>query len=316
MTGRQADSAEKKTLFMPEALEGGEACAQVARLVPPKRPAFPVVFSSPHSGRCYPVSFVEQTCLTLQELRLSEDYLVDRLFSAAPEKGFWLYAAQRPRSWLDLNRDARELDPAMFEGELALGPLMDSERVRSGLGVIPEVVSEGRRIYAGRIPAAEAKRRLEEGYFPWHLGLKNLLESLRRQHGQAVLIDCHSMPATAVRAMTPLGSRPPDIILGDCEGTSCARLLTDVLEALFSEAGLNVSRNRVYSGGFITRHYGLGGLGFQAIQIEISRTLYMKEGRCETTEGFATLKTIIDAVLAALPERLAPLWSIRREAAE
>ncbi len=301
---------------MHEALEGEEDCAHVARLSPPMRLSLPVVFSSPHSGRCYPVSFVRQASLTLEELRLSEDYLVDQLFSGAPSCGFWLYAAQRPRSWLDLNRDAREIDPAMFEGNLDLGPLVDSDRVRSGLGVIPEVVSEGRRIYKGKIPAVEAVRRLEQGYFPWHLGLKKLLEGLRQKHGQAILIDCHSMPATAVRAMTPLGSRPPDIILGDCEGTSCTNLLTDALEDLFVRSGLNVSRNRVYTGGFITRHYGLAGLGYQAIQIEISRTLYMKEGRCETTDGFVVLKSIIDEVLSFLPERLSPLWATRREAAE
>ncbi|HHN72569.1 MAG TPA: N-formylglutamate amidohydrolase, partial [Thermopetrobacter sp.] len=287
-----------------------------ARLTAPRAEALPVVFSSPHSGRCWPRDFVEGSSLPLEALRQSEDFMVDVLFEGATAHGFWLYAAQRPRAWLDLNRDPRELDAAMFAVPPPEGSLLATERVRAGLGVIPRIVAEGMEIHPGPLAPEEARRRLEEGYFPWHAGLRALLDGLRREHGQAVLIDCHSMPASAARAMTPLGGRRPHVILGDCEGASCSRLLTDVLYELFTAQGLVVARNRVYTGGFITRHYGLCGLGFQAIQIEINRELYMEEGRCRPGPGFARLRTIIDTVLEALPERLALLWRGLPQAAE
>ncbi len=303
--------------FMAEAFVGGEDCGRIAALRAPQARACPVVFSSPHSGRCWPRAFVEQSPLSFEALRLSEDFLVDRLFAAAPDHGFWLYAAQRPRAWLDLNRDPRELDPEMFAEPLPPYAVIESERVQAGLGVIPRIVAEGKEIHARPLTWREAKRRLSEGYYPWHMGLQALLEGLRRRWGQAVLVDCHSMPASAARSMTPLGGRKPHIILGDGEGRSCSPLLMDTLHDLFAREGYTVSRNRVYTGGFITRHYGLEGLGFHAIQIEINRELYMEEGVCRTTAGFERLKAAIERVLAALPERLRPLWNdFRREAAE
>ena len=62
------------------------------------------VFSSPHSGREYPPEFVAASRLDLLALRASEDALVDKLFSTAPDHGAPLLTARMPRAWLDLNR--------------------------------------------------------------------------------------------------------------------------------------------------------------------------------------------------------------------
>ena len=188
--------------------------------------------------------------------------------------------------------------------------------MRAGLGVLPRIVADGHEIYADKLTWREARARLAADYDPYHALLRHRLESLRARFGTAVLIDCHSMPVTAVNAMTPLGGRRPDIILGDDEGGSCDGLLMDTLAALFTQAGLHVSRNRVYTGGYITRHYGLGGQGFHAIQIEINRALYMDQQAMEPNAGFVTLKGTITRIIQALPARLGSLWSPGRAAAE
>ncbi len=303
------DHGQENSAFASSPLLGGEDCARIFRLQAPSARAFPVVCSSPHSGRCYPRSFVSAAALPLDVLRRSEDFLVDRLFSAAPQAGCWLLAAQRPRAWVDLNRAPDELDPEIFEGPAPPGlPLHEkSPRVAAGLGVIPRIVSEGLEIHSRKLPWAEAEARLSSGHAPYHRALEHLLHTLRRNFGQAILLDCHSMPSSAARAMTPLAGRRPHIILGDRDGESCAPLLTDVLEDLFRRAGLRVSRNRVYSGGHITRHYGACGLGFQAIQIEINRELYMDEDALAPSASFSALQRKIAGVLRALPARLAPL---------
>ena len=302
--------------FEPRALRASDHCADIAVIRPPHGEELPIVFNSPHSGRCYPRDFVARAALPLQTLRLSEDFLVDELFAAAPEAGCWQIAATRPRCWLDLNRAADELDATMFAGRPPVSVDATSERVRAGLGVLPRIVADGHEIYAGKLAWREAQARLAEGYDPYHALLRHRLESLRARFGAAVLIDCHSMPATAAEAMTPLGARRPDIILGDDEGGSCDGLLMDALAALFTQAGFNVSRNRVYTGGYITRHYGLGGLGFHAIQIEINRALYMDQRAMEPHAGFAALKGVITRIVRALPAYLSALWAHGRAAAE
>lgn len=295
--------------FAADPLRPGDDCARIFTLHRPAagRPVQPIVFGTPHSGRCYPEDFVRHAALPLQDLRRSEDFFVDHLFSVAPEAGCWQLVAHRPRAWLDLNRAPDELDPEMFDAPPP-GKVRITPRVSAGLGVIPRLVAEGMEIYGQPLSWSEAEERLRTGYIPYHERLRRLLLHLRDHHGQAVLIDCHSMPASAARAMTPLGGRRPHIILGDRNGTSCSSLLTDVLEQLFHAAGLRVSRNRVYAGGYITDHYGASGLGMHAIQIEINRELYMDENHLVPSSGFEDLKRIITGIIHALPARIARLW--------
>ncbi len=303
--------------FAAGPLRPGDDCVRICTLRQPAagRPVLPIVFGAPHSGRCYPEDFVRHAALPLQDLRRSEDFLVDDLFSAAPEAGCWQLIAHRPRVWLDLNRAPDELDPAMLDG-IPPDKARITPRVSAGLGVIPRLVAEGMEIYTRPLPWSEAEERLRSGYHPYHERLRRLLLHLRTQYGQAVLIDCHSMPASAARAMTPLGGRKPHIILGDRNGTSCSSLLTDVLEQLFRAAGLRVSRNRVYAGGYITDHYGASGFGMHAIQIEINRELYMDEDRLAPSNGFGDLKRIITGIIHALPARISRLWGGMPIAAE
>ena len=304
----------KAASFDPSAPLALDECARLWVLHTPHADVTPnpIIYDSPHSGRCYPADFVRESPLPLSELRASEDFAVDLLFMAAPSAGSHLLAAQRPRAWLDLNRAPDELSAELFEGEAPDWVNTESERARAGLGVIPRIISEGREIYAHRLTWAEAQHRIDSAWKPYHARLRALLEETRSHFGTAILIDCHSMPESAAKAMTPLSLRQPDIILGDANGTACDALLTDTLHRLFAEAGLNVRRNRVYTGGYITRQYGLQGFGAHAIQIEINRRLYTRPGDYRLTEDFFDLQKIISGIVHALPALLAPLWREKR----
>ena len=47
-----------------------------------------------------------------------------------------------------------------------------------------------------------------------------------------------------------------------------------------------MTRNKPYAGGFITEHYGNPAADCHALQIEVSRALYMDERRFERSERF------------------------------
>lgn len=94
----------------------------------------PFVYNSPHSGRCYPISFLESARLDSHEIRRSEDHFVDELFAAAPDIGAPLLKANFPRAYLDVNREPYELDPRMFEGTLPPYANIGSMRVAAWPG--------------------------------------------------------------------------------------------------------------------------------------------------------------------------------------
>src|SRR2546423_15708270 len=111
-----------------------------------RRPAVqsvPLVLASPHSGAEYPADFLAASQLDPLALRRSEDSFVDELFAAAPRLGAPLLSARFPRAFLDVNREAYELDPAMFCDALPGFVHAGSPRGRMGPGQICPIVAYG-----------------------------------------------------------------------------------------------------------------------------------------------------------------------------
>ena len=282
----------------------------------PRRPTAPFVFNAAHSGRDYPERFLKMTRLDHLSIRQSEDAFVDELFARAPHLGATLLRAHFPRAYLDVNREPWELDPAMFAEPLFERCNTTSPRVAAGLGTLARVVAENKPIYAERLTLADARMRIEGIYQPYHATLQKLLSEALGAYGVAVLIDCHSMPRLARTNDRPA----PDIVLGDRYGTTCAPALVELADTVFTAAGLRVARNRPYAGGFATRTYGRPQYGVHALQIEVSRHLYMNEVTLEKNAGFDAVRQLLDRLILALvdmdPALLAPTPASVARAAE
>lgn len=251
----------------------------------------PFVFASPHSGRLYPAGFVAQSKLDALSLRRSEDAYVDALFSGAVALGAPMIAARFPRAFLDVNRAASELDPAMFDGALGVRVDTANARVNAGLGVIPRVVRDGAEIYAGKLSTAEAKDRIARLHEPYHAALARLIDETLHRFGVAILIDCHSMPSA--------GS-VPDIVLGDRFGASASAQVTRLAESSFERFGFSVARNTPYAGGYTTHLYGRRDDGVHALQIEINRARYLNEHSIAPGADFELVQSRLSQALQSL----------------
>lgn len=287
-------------------LTGGEkrglAIDPPFEVVAPAEQTLPFVFASPHSGRVYPKSFLQATRLDGTVIRRSEDSFVDEIFGAAPVLGAPLLKAHFPRAFVDPNREAYELDPAMFDAPLPQFVNSRSPRVMAGLGTIARVVRDGAEIYPRKISFNEVQARIEAYYKPYHATLRGLMEATHKKFGCSVLVDCHSMPSVGGPLDQDIGATRPDIVLGDRFGTSCARRLTDMMERALAMQGFAVVRNNPYAGGFSTEHYGRPALGLHALQIEINRALYMDEERIERSAGIKRVTHAMTTLVRALGE--------------
>jgi N-formylglutamate amidohydrolase len=268
------------------------------RLLAPERPFAPVIFTSAHSGRVYSTDLMAGVRLCALSLRRSEDCFVDELFSAAPAHGSPLLAANFPRAFCDANREAWELDPAMFSERLPDWVNTTSSRVSAGLGTIAKVVASGESIYSEKLPFAEAERRIFTYWRPFHDKLARLIEDIRARFGYCLVIDCHSMPSNGQGKRA--SGRPIDFVLGDLHGSACASRVTRAAEAVLTGKRYLVRRNDPYAGGFITRHYGRPADDVHVLQIEIARALYMNEARIERSPDFPFVQRQISDLVAAL----------------
>jgi len=259
----------------------------------------PFVFASPHSGREYPAELMAAAALDDAAIRRSEDCFVDELIAAAPASGVSLLTARYGRAYVDVNREAYELDQAMFEDELPPFARARTARVAAGLGSIARVVGEGQEIYRRKLTFAEARGRIEAVHQPYHRALAALLEETRAVHGRAALIDWHSMPSAA-SGDPAYGRKGCDMVLGDRFGSACAPGLTRLVERELESMGYRVARNAPYAGGYTTEFYGRPDEGLHALQIEINRGVYLDEAALKPTAGFARLKRDLDRLSAAL----------------
>ncbi|MDP2117653.1 MAG: N-formylglutamate amidohydrolase [Brevundimonas sp.] len=253
------------------------------------------VFASPHSGTVYPTEMGGDPDLPESSLRSAEDALVDRLIASGVDHGATVVLARLGRAWLDLNRDPADLDPALIEG---VGDGTVSARTAAGYGVIPRLTGDGRALYSRRLTLDEARDRIARTHRPWHRALAKGMEAARARHGEAVLVDWHSMPARATEGVG--GARGPDVVLGDRHGSSCSAGLTRRLRRSFEALGWRVALNQPYAGGWTTQIWGRPSEGFHAIQIELNRALYFDETVRAPGPGWSRTEKGVARVIAGL----------------
>jgi N-formylglutamate amidohydrolase len=189
------------------------------------------------------------------------------------------------------------LDPAVIEGVMRPA---HTPRISSGLGVIPRVVAGGRAIYSGKIGRDEAEARIDSHWRPWHATLRDLMAETHATFGEAILIDCHSMPHEAIEAHARPGHALPEVVLGDRFGAAASREVVEQIEAVFAAAGFRVARNSPFAGAYITQAYGHPVSRKHVVQVEIDRSLYLDEAKVEPLPSFSAFCLRMSRVVAEI----------------
>ena len=120
--------------------------------------------------------------------------------------------------------------------------------------------------------------------------------------GEAILIDCHSMPHEALENVAQPGATRPDVVLGDRFGAAAASSVVERVEAAFAAAGFKVARNMPFAGAYICQHYGRPSRRHHAVQIEIDRSIYMDEATIKPNANFKAFKAALDGVIAEIAD--------------
>ncbi len=266
----------------------------------PEAARVPLVFDSPHSGCDYPADF--RPALPMTELRRAEDMYVDQLYAAAPAHGAGLLAAHFPRVYIDANRPADDIDPELLADPWP-HPLAPSIKSRFGQGLIWRLSPGELPIYDRALSPAECRSRIDRFHAPYHAALRRLLDERHARFGAVYHVDCHSMPAVS-GGTSPEGRgiARADVVLGDRDGTTAAADFVAVVEKCLTGAGLSVKRNDPYKGVELVRAYGDPARNRHSLQIELNRRLYMDETGFAKTADFASLKTVLDRLIATLAD--------------
>jgi N-formylglutamate deformylase len=266
----------------------------------PAAPRAPLVLDSPHSGFAFPADFGSR--LTEFDLREGEDCFVDELYLPAIERGVGLIAALAPRTYVDLNRHAADIDLALIDGGRWPGEHVPSGKGRLGKALIWRTLDDGREIYERKLPVAEVQTRIEAFHRPYHGAVRDRIEATHARFGRSWHINCHSMNAVGGAQAEGGAGRPrADFVLGDRDGTTCDAGFTELVRTFLAGMGYDVRVNDPYKGVELVRAYSDPARGRMSLQLEINKRLYMNEATREKNAGFLPLQrqlaTLIDAVL-------------------
>ena len=226
-----------------------------------RRGSTPLIVNLPHVGTHLPEDlrsgFVERA-LWLEDT----DWHLESLYDFVAELGGTLLRPNLSRYVIDLNRPPQD------------APLYDGA---NNTELCPTRFFTGEPLYRdGRAPSQEEiESRRRQYWQPYHDALDQELSRLKAIHGQALLLDAHS-----IRSELPwlFDGKLPDLNLGTANGKSCASTLRDALaQVLASGSRYSHAVDGRFRGGYITRHYGRPETGIHAVQLEMCWSCYMEE---------------------------------------
>lgn len=222
----------------------------------PKRshPSLPVVANLPHSGLALPPQVAAQFTPEHRRSLPNSDWHLQSLYSFLPELGITVMQANYSRYVVDLNRALKK-------------PIFGS----FWSAAVPEKTAFKQPIYQGQLPSkADVRARVNAFYMPYHQQLTALLNKAVAKHGKVYLLDLHSF----------MGIITDDVCLGNAKGKACQPSLIDGFADSFAQQNYQVVKNKVFTGGYITRHYGEHPQ-VEALQIELRYPVYLPADQLE-----------------------------------
>jgi formiminoglutamase len=220
----------------------------------------PVLLSIPHGGTEIPGELKNNVCITPHDLFDDGDAFTREIYRPAMP-AVSVLAAGIARAFVDLNRSVVDLPP------------------KNPDGLIKSMTCYKKPIYIpGKEPDEYLRKTLIDRYYlPYHRKIREVVDS-----GKAVLaLDCHSMAAHPPPIAPDRGGLPkrerPAVCLGNAYGKSSDMHVMTKLARCFCRAFSlerhEVTFNEPFSGGYITRAYGMNPIPW--VQVELNRSLYL-----------------------------------------
>lgn len=262
------------------------------RVIPPRTTETAVVVEVPHAGLRVDPLTLATLAAPIRSIGVDADLYVDELYAGAPDAGATLLVAECSRYVCDLNRSEHDVDPLAASGGSAQ---------RAPHGLIWRDTTEGQRALFQPLSRDELERRLTTFYRPYHQCLTELLAAKRAKFGFVILLAGHSMPSRGRAGHADTGRDRADVVPGSRGRTTASHLVIDTPERVARPRGWSVVHDDPYRGGYTTAFYGRPERHQHALQVELSRRLYMNEATLEKKAGgFDETREFCTGLVAAL----------------
>lgn len=249
----------------------------------------PILISVPHCGVTIPRELKPLFCSKKIEFIDDTDWYVDKLYDCVGSMDITMIRAKYSRWVIDLNRNVESK------------PLYNDGRVITALTPTSDFNNDP--IYVGKHPDyTQIQQRIKKYYQPYYTKIEELLKDKRTKFDHVLFFDAHS-----IRQHVPgIRQEPfPNLILGDVDGSSAHSSLIKIAKKILSSSPYSFRHNDPFKGGNLTRYFGKPHQGIHALQLEMSKVLYMYDTETLYHEARATsirslLRDLFDQVIIAL----------------
>jgi N-formylglutamate deformylase len=243
-----------------------------------------LVLHVPHASKTIPDSLrpnfvLSDDALALEVMRKTDSY-TDELF-ADPAAAMIRFPVSR-----------LVLDPERF--------LDDSVEIMAprGFGVIYIKTSDLKQLR--NAPTAEERAELIDRYYrPHHSALEAAVDQAVAEHGECVVIDCHSFPDIPHAYELRQNPDRPDLCIGSDEFHTPSDLVKCVANKA-GELGLSVAENDPFAGALVPMSRYEKDPAVFGIMLEINRRLYMDEASGLKSSGFDLTRERINELIATI----------------
>lgn len=257
----------------------------------------PLLIDVSRSGRDYPMEY--RSPLPFTTVHDNVSMYVEDLWAGAPGVGATLLYCCFPNTWVDVNRNELDMDPAVVAGTWPV-ELQPTKRTLEGLGLIKTKSRYGEPFQERKLTRAEIEERLDRYYRPYHAELKRLVNALHARFGRLTQISCHCMSATGAPTHPDAGKSRADFCVSDIRGKTASRQALDLVVETLKGYGYSVTVNDPYIGNELIGRHGDSARGIDSIQVEINKKLFMDTATFRPTAGLPKVKADLDRLLGVL----------------
>ena len=215
----------------------------------------------------------------VSELQRMTDWFTDEIFDLEDAKKLvFTYS----RLYCDVERFRADKDESM---------------AKKGMGVCYTRTSHGTKLRElSNKEKAFIKSTLYDNH---HKMLETLVDEELKEHGIALIVDCHSFSNTPLHHENDVCR--PDICIGT-DSFHTPFELVEYLRDYFEKKGLTVALNEPFSGTMVPLKYYAKEKRVQSVMIEINRRLYLNE-KFEKNDNFHEIKKLIHNLLQNVNEQ-------------
>lgn len=263
----------------------------------------------PHSGERIPPEAPWLKDLPERLLMFDVDRYVDLLYRPAVERlGIGWIKTEWHRYACDLNRLSTDVD-----ADSVIGCANSSGKFPRGL--LWSMTTKGERLMAAPVSEIEFQKILKRCFFPFHESVRELAEHIRplatrTAENPLFHLDLHSMPSFGTSEHRDPGEWRTDLVISNQDGQSASSRFFDLVCAAGAAQGFSIRQNWPYKGGRITEAYGRPSEGWQTVQVELNRKLYMNEETKRPMPGlFEETQTRVGRILEFIASHIGDIQS-------